>query len=257
MTDNPSPQTPAKRWAGKYDSPEALEQGYANLVPAFEQIKQEARADRQRADELSGQVKLLTEALTQTAPVTPPSLERLDEGEIQRYIDARLAPVEKKLDAIPGQISSTLRSVLEPLTQVQNAKSTYLSENQDYDDGAIQKFLAMNPGINKTYQTILSTGSENAGQAFKYAHDCFKNANPTKSAVNTDAKRDAGVPNQSPGPPVEIPGEGPSAGDLAQRSILAQTVGGVPLELDYFKEHTRGSRLLEAIESMKPDWARE
>lgn len=254
MTDGTTPQ---KKWAGKYESAEALEQGYTNLVPHLDQVKQEAEMARRQAAQYEGQVKLLTEALemTRTMPASSPTY---DDTDPRAYIDARFTEVKKTLDGLPRLLDERLRAVIEPITQTQNAQSAYMAQNPDYDPGSVQKFLALNPGINKSYQAMLSLGPEHAEAAFDYAYNSFRQSLPQRtSAVDQGRKADAGIPKTAVPAAPEIPGEGPSAEALANKANWAQTWGGPDAELDFMKEYFKGSNMMKDVESMKPDWAKE
>lgn len=262
MADNPQKDqgTTPRKWAGKYDSPEEMEKGMMNLIPAFDEIKQEAARSQKAASQAmeaaqlyQEQVHTLTEAFTKMNQ-TPE--EPLDDRGVQAYIDRRMQGVEKSIQALPGLIDSRLKALVEPLAAVQNAKLAYMGQNSDFDEGAVQKFLAVNPSINKVYQRLLSD-PDSAGDAFKYVHDMYRGS-VQKPGPDLDRKREAGSPRPSAGPPAEIPGSDESnAQQVREMGLRAQRSFSTDDELSFAKAYFNGSKVAAEIEAMKPDWARD
>lgn len=263
MADNP--QKEARKWAGKYDSPEAMEQGLMNMVNEFDRIKQEAQRADDRARTAEAQAKAVQAVWEQfqeqikdqrpTAPVV--DFQGDDPREIQRYIDAQAAALSKKFEDIPRLIDSRLQAILQPFSKAQEAKTTYASQNPDYDDNAINKFLTQNPGIKKTFDRFVSN-PDTAEGAYDYAWTKYKASLPKTSGVDETKKRDAGAPAPGSGP--SLASENSETGSLERLKALAaraQNSFSVEDELEAAKELFKGSKLLKDIEDMTPDWAKE
>lgn len=268
MADNP--QKEAKKWAnGKYSTPEEMEQGLMNLVPEFDRIKQEARASQERAMRAEAEAKAAREVFeafqeqmrSQREEPQSQSFYRedgsLDDRAIQGYIDKRLAGVEKKLSGVGEIVEERLRGIFQPFTAAQAAKTEYVGQHPDYDDNVINKFLAANPGINRTFQRLVGN-PETAESAYEYAHGMFKASMPKTSAVDEGKKRDAGAPAPASGPSLATDNpEAPTAEHLRQLAIRAQNTYSPEDELQFAKDYFKGTKVLSDIESLRPDWAKD
>ena len=268
MADNP------RKYANKYDSPDELEKGYMNLVPEFDRVKSEARVAAERAAAAEERARLAeaqAQAATRVFQDFQESMKQKDDprfirdGEfddraLQQYIDAKLMGVEKKLSSVGEIVDEKLRAILTPFSRAQEGKMVYAQDNPEFDDPTIQRFLSSNPGINRTFQRLVSTATtkEEAAEAYAYAHGAFRATMPKTSAVDEGRKRDAGAPQPAAGPSLAGQGDGAaSAEQLRALAVRAQNTYAPEDELALAREFFKGSKVLQEIDSMKPDWAKE
>lgn len=145
MPDGTTPQTP-RTYAGKYQSPEALESGYNDLF----RLSQKQSAERKALEERN---RLLEAMIAQRqAPQQDPddqdAYAGISDDELNRRIDARA--------------TERLQQTLDPLLKAAEAASYFGA-----DQAAISQFLTDTPEIQATFQSMVGANPEGAARLVK------------------------------------------------------------------------------------------
>lgn len=179
MPDNPTEAqaSTAKKWAGKYDSPEALEQGYSHQFAETQKI-----LERQRAVEEENQ--LLKSMVGQPPAQTQPTAARTPWDEL----DAVGVPRNQ----LQAAIRSELQAGLAPLMQGVQARGEVISEIPEFGqfEGEMLQYVSANPKLNSEYQSAFAA---NPKVAMKFAFREFQ------AARAAQVRQTAGAENKSEG----------------------------------------------------------
>lgn len=150
MPDGTTPQS-SRTYAGKYQSPEALESGYNELF----RLQQKTQADRKVLEERN---RLLEATLTQlrTQPPAEPSYDGDNDAGVSReqlLAEARNAAIEQ------------MQTALDPLLKGAQAVSYFGAEAP-----AINQFLSDTPEIQTTFQSMVGANPEGAAHYARLAY---------------------------------------------------------------------------------------
>lgn len=258
MADN-QPDTD-NLYLGKYKTREDAEKGQANLINEMNRIKGE---NAQVSAQLEAQTRLnqemgsiLQEVSRQPKTVEPPVNLTTSDGYLdETALNARLTGVENSikeaLSSMPKMVQDTVGQVLAPLGRVQQVENAFFGRDdlpEDFDRGVMSKFLARNPGINKTHQAMINAGQDEG--AYDYAYDLWKSTRTTgPSAINQAQKMDAGTTPQSGGPPPSMGEESPDAEKLQKLAHAAQLTGDPMVQMQYLAQRWGDSKTVENLKN--------
>lgn len=129
---------PERLFAGKYKSPEDLEQGYSNLFSLSSQTFQENQALRARVEALE---RGHTERLDPAERVADRSASELEE-------------VGVPIDALDRRIEEKFSSLLNPVFQGVAARQQIVQRYPDYDkeEQRLAEFIGSDPQLKSAYQ---------------------------------------------------------------------------------------------------------
>jgi len=180
-----NPPAPKRLLAGKYESEEDLEHGYLNLVPEIQRTRAEADAARREAD-------AYREMLARHQTQEPETMDMDDPAKVASFIDQR--------------IEKSLRSFIEPLTRVQEAKQRVAGRHNDFREEDVLRAINQDPDLSALHQRTLGTDPE---AAYELGYQAWKAKTPVtkeqKPVIDENRRRDAGVPKGTPG---EVEAEG-------------------------------------------------
>lgn len=191
MEQDPAGQTnsdpkPEKLFAGKYRTPEDLEQGYLNSTREFQKLKAQ---DEARAERLS---RLETElaAVRQARP--DPVAEKFEEN-----VGVPMAALDQRVDA---RIQEVLGTALRPFAEASRAQQQMQELYPDFDLQGVQKAVAKDPMVAESYNELLAS---NPHQAYVMGYQAWKAAKPARGQQAGPAETTAaGMPSN-----VQAPGE--------------------------------------------------
>lgn len=157
--DATTAQTTPKKWAGKYDSPEALEQGYQNSAEEAQRILARERTKDQEIASLKMQIDGRVNPASQSA-----QRKHVDE------LTEALVPV----DALGAFVKEQVAEFFRPIAEVAQARQQVTKEYSEFGtvEGKLQDYLTTNPDINARYQKTLETDPATAMEwlLFRYQH---------------------------------------------------------------------------------------
>lgn len=190
MAEEPTSQ-PSRTYAGKYQSPEALESGYNELF----RLRQREVAAQKALEE---QNRLLQATLAQlnsggqSYTSDDSGSDGLSEAQIAALVDSRTA------DAV--------QRILDPLLKGAEAV-THFGANQ----GAISQFLSATPEIQATFQSMVGANPEGAARYAELEYERHlsetKESNVRENATSARATREAALPSAAL-PPSRSEGRG-------------------------------------------------
>lgn len=259
---------------GKYKSKVEAEQGWANMVQEFNRIKaqaSEAVAQMEATQKLNSQYE---ELLRSRQPAEPTQKRQvvdeeghLDVNALLGAIDDRLAGINRRLDAVPQTVHSEVTQLMQPVIKAATAEEEFLNRpdvDPKFTKAEFDKVLRSNPTYNKVFKRLMAD-PQAQGEAYEAVYQLWKDSNQKGQATGQPAPRQvpeqdklqAGMPQSSGGPPVELPGEGEMTfKEMAEKAKVAQDSVVPGLDLEFAKEWIKGSKLESAIKQDDPDWAR-
>jgi len=129
------------------------------LVKGYRESGNEAKRQRERAEQLEQQYQGLQQSLANPRPQVPSRGTRPED---------RLSEFGVPVDALGEFVASKLQEAFAPLAQGMNARTALLSQYPDYNkfEADVAAFIQSDPKLNETYQRMFA--AEPAG-AFEYA----------------------------------------------------------------------------------------
>ena len=250
----PEGTTPERKWAGKYESPEALEKGFDNLVREVDKIRAEKLAAEAKAianERLVGEMKGIYEAQREKRDRAPVVRDgEFDESALQAMIDERLAPLAKQVSDMPRALEGALGAILAPVAAQNAAAGEFFASDEvdaKFDQREMASFLRRNARIADTFKK-LTTNPETAPDAYEYVYSMWKATVAPKSAVDAGKKRDAGTTPATGGPPAEMgEAESKSLNALAKRARVTRDDRDI---VAYMKARLEGTRELGDLKDL-------
>lgn len=164
-TETPQ-EAEAKKWAGKYKSPEDLEAAYANMNAEATRMSQELRNVRMSVEERDRKIAEYAEFVEKAKPIIdqmtaqqPPVMDPDDPNfNMQAVIDYQVSQrVEKELAERMGQVDKTFEQRQSQLTQEQEtnrARTEFQAFLRDNQDVANPDGIAALDSVFKTLQSV-------------------------------------------------------------------------------------------------------
>ena len=139
-----------KKWAGKYESPEALEQGYQNSAKEVQNILAREKAKDQELASL----KLQLQGRVNPADVAAARRNPMDE------LNEAMVPVE----ALGLFVQQEIAKAFEPVARSMEARSAVSKEYKEFGtlEENLNEYLTANPEINNRYQKTLRDDPQTA-----------------------------------------------------------------------------------------------
>lgn len=194
----PTPAPTAKKWAGKYNSEQELETGYANQQAVLTQRNEELRQSQER-------IAQLEQMITSVAERMSPAERTTQRSKAKQLLEAQGIPVEALEELFDERITSTVPKHVEnfmaPFTQGARAQQTLADEFPDIDFNDVQQFLRANPGVKARYDEKVRTSPSEA-MYFAYAQYSRTKPESTDLSGQTRARLDAALPSTRGGNPV-------------------------------------------------------
>jgi len=177
MPDGTTPQGP-RTYAGKYQSPEALESGYNELF----RLSQKTSAERKALEERN---RLLETMLAQRAQTQ----ER--EPDEDPYAGMSADDLDRRIDQ---RAVERTQQILDPLLKAAEAASYFGS-----DQSAISQFLSDTPEIQTTFQSMVSANPEGAARYVKleYQRHLAENRESDVQSASREAREERAAARQS------------------------------------------------------------
>jgi len=259
MADNQS--NADNLYLGKYKTREEAERGQANLIEEMNRIKGE---NAQVSAQLEAQTRLNQEmgsilkevSTTPSTSIEPLNLVNqegyLDESALNSRLNGMENSIKEAVAAFPKMVKESVGQVLEPIGRVQAAENAFFAQPElpeDFDRGAMSKFLGRNPGINKTHQAMINAGQDEA--AYDYAFNLWKSTRATPgNAINEAQKVDAGTTPQSGGPPPVLDAEGTADSEsLKKLAHAAQATGDPMAQMQYLAARWGNTKTVDDLKA--------
>lgn len=217
----PAPESTPKKWAGKYPTPEELENGHLHLQTTLTERNAELVNERQRREQLE-------QMLTNMAERMSPAERTVQRSRAEELLESTGIPIDALREIIDNRLSSTgpgmVEKVLAPITQGAQTQQTLGQEFPDISSSDVLQFLNANPNVKMQYDAKLSSGKTAEAMYYAYAQYSRSNAGPRdlsgKAEQQGQNRRDAALPTGRVG--VQgVAEEGPSladAWDMSEKS---------------------------------------
>lgn len=211
------PKPAARKYAGKYDSPEALEQGYQNSAKEVQNILAREKAKDQEIANLK---------LALTGRVNPADVAAARRNPVEELTEA-MVPVE----ALGAFVEQAIAKTFEPIARNMQARSSVTKEYKEFGEleEKLNEYLTANPDINERYQAVLATTPEVAMEWLLLRHQRSTGAADAAQAdlsgqQQATRRAEAALSGSSVGDRAT----GPTAGEkLKAASEIAQRTGNI------------------------------
>lgn len=197
--------TPSKKWAGKYNSEQELEQGYENQQAVLTERTHELAETRERVAELERMLVTAADRMSPAARVEQRSRAR-------ELLESQGIPVDALTEVIEERLASTapkyVEKALAPLTQGAQAQRMLADEFPDVNITDVQQFLRVTPDVNRRFQEKLQNDPISAhyyayGQYMASQRESADLSGQSAARARLDAalpqSRAAGAPAESTG----------------------------------------------------------